>query len=919
MQNKQRRADRLKKHQQYVERKRIKDRRKALDLEQRFEHPRPWAIALSGGGIRSATFSLGVLQALARAPAIPFNNGSRPKELGHHLLPHFDYLSTVSGGGYIGSFFTSLFVPDRLTGNLSPLTPAKKNLCSTINQWFAGEYCTNDEIPLEARQKPEAAADAAYAAFRFEPPGHIHTTRDYSENPGEGSMAWLRENGRYLLPSGAGDFFYALALTLRNLLSVHFVMGMPLLLVLSLLAILRLYVNTMFCMPAQLKSYLGLTTILCDSLWWMPVFWAISAAGPLVLVFWMVYAVNSQEDEVKAISACSIIMTVVGVCFAFATGWLPLQLPWHIPPTLSFVFGLGAFEIGTMLLMFLAIVAHLCRNTVRKTYTGAYNSVRNYRILVTRLLSQQLIVVIAMVFIATVTSVTEWAYPLLKDPSWPSFATAIPPTLIALVRLLSRLLDDKSKPAWIGKLPTDFLAGVVGFAILLSTAVLWGVLVVWIRGDISPTRIIDNSAYYGLAILAAAALALTAASGQFIGFLNLSSLQAFYSSRLARAYLGASNGQRFKVNSSLRSRRARLSVADTMEGDDLNLDQYYASIGAPIHLINVTLNITVDPAEQLVQRDRKGKPLCIAPGKRLRSGLSDISFILDGNVRKRYKYYSRISEINQPLTVSYWIATSGAALTTGLGRATSLGTSLALGLANVRLGTWWPCNFDPQGPWQPKFRKLVPTQTYLLYEFTAHFHGLRREFQYLSDGGHFENTAAYELIRVERDIELIVICDSGCDPSYQFDDLANLTRLARIDQSLEIEVDTDILNHKILGPIFGNVCDFKLTDTADQRCALLCNVFKKDGQRDLQSRILVLKPRVIAGVPADVRNYAKQNPEFPNESTANQFFNETQFESYRQLGLNIGQLLFGDAEARESKVAQALWAYLWSDDRDISG
>src|ERR1035437_3270372 len=49
---------------------------------------RPLGLAFSGGGIRSATFNLGVLQGLA--------------ELG--LLPFIDYLSTVSGGGYIGSW-----------------------------------------------------------------------------------------------------------------------------------------------------------------------------------------------------------------------------------------------------------------------------------------------------------------------------------------------------------------------------------------------------------------------------------------------------------------------------------------------------------------------------------------------------------------------------------------------------------------------------------------------------------------------------------------------------------------------------------------------------------------------------------------------------------------------------------------------
>src|SRR5215470_5191048 len=48
------------------------------------------ALCISGGGIRSATFALGALQGFA--------------DLG--ILQHFDYLSTVSGGGYIGSWLT---------------------------------------------------------------------------------------------------------------------------------------------------------------------------------------------------------------------------------------------------------------------------------------------------------------------------------------------------------------------------------------------------------------------------------------------------------------------------------------------------------------------------------------------------------------------------------------------------------------------------------------------------------------------------------------------------------------------------------------------------------------------------------------------------------------------------------------------
>ena len=97
-----------------VERARIASRRTALGVEP----PKveagtdakegAWGLALSGGGIRSATFALGVLQALAIAQ-VEGGNGKRTA-----WLRCFDYLSTVSGGGYVGAFFVSLFLPRRL-------------------------------------------------------------------------------------------------------------------------------------------------------------------------------------------------------------------------------------------------------------------------------------------------------------------------------------------------------------------------------------------------------------------------------------------------------------------------------------------------------------------------------------------------------------------------------------------------------------------------------------------------------------------------------------------------------------------------------------------------------------------------------------------------------------------------------------
>jgi hypothetical protein len=73
------------------------------------------ALCLSGGGIRSGTFALGLLQGLAR----------------HNLLQKFHYLSTVSGGGYVGSWLTAWIHRhpaglNGVTGELANINPAHR-------------------------------------------------------------------------------------------------------------------------------------------------------------------------------------------------------------------------------------------------------------------------------------------------------------------------------------------------------------------------------------------------------------------------------------------------------------------------------------------------------------------------------------------------------------------------------------------------------------------------------------------------------------------------------------------------------------------------------------------------------------------------------------------------------------------------
>jgi len=114
-------------------------------------------LALSGGGIRSATFCLGVMQSLAR----------------HGLLEKFDYLSTASGGGYIGGAVTWLVSEE-----------AKKTAENPA-----------DDLGLDADHFPFGPCQAGE-----EKPGGKNGSRQLQRN----LLSYLRHHGDYLTP-GAGE------------------------------------------------------------------------------------------------------------------------------------------------------------------------------------------------------------------------------------------------------------------------------------------------------------------------------------------------------------------------------------------------------------------------------------------------------------------------------------------------------------------------------------------------------------------------------------------------------------------------------------------------------------------------------------------------------------------------------------------
>jgi hypothetical protein len=204
-------------------------------------------------------------------------------------------------------------------------------------------------------------------------------------------------------------------------------------------------------------------------------------------------------------------------------------------------------------------------------------------------------------------------------------------------------------------------------------------------------------------------------------------------------------------------------------------------------------------------------------------------------------------------------------------------------------------------------------------EFFARFHGPARRHWYLSDGGHFENTGCYELIR--RRVPFIICSDAGQDPQYDFVDLANLVRKARIDFGAEIQVirrrgdlSTDDpgvrfplpkledLVHPSLLNVIGTPEDFpslaseaETEDTAPRRRAarrhaLLARIHYLD--TDEFSWLLLVKPSLMGDEATDVLQYQRSHPLFPQEPTSDQYFDEAQWESYRKLGEHIGTELF---------------------------
>ncbi|HSQ57293.1 MAG TPA: hypothetical protein VLM40_16345 [Gemmata sp.] len=809
-------------------------------------------LALSGGGIRSAAFCLGLLQALARAG----------------WLRRVDLLSTVSGGGYIGAFLGRFF-----------------DLCSKPNGLTGA-------IP---NQSPGAAQD--------------RVAKDLGDSR-SAPVTWLRRNANYLSPTGLGETATNLAGFWRNLLSIYFVLAFFLFALFGLLnavgyggligrgSLSRFVLDVITPVTSGMEYWAGPWAGLGEVTVWLAVL-------PLMVAYWVV-----SQDLPEAY-----IVPVLAVAALLAGGVLIAT----------------ASPLGIVVLA-LAVVWSLVAWAAVRWMEGHRDPLNPVRLLLTRnLLTRWLAfwlgAALAILVFAVVDGLGRWLAGLMLEggltqenvTTWlASVGAAVFGLAMALRVVVRFLLGSSASTVWAVSRPYLLTAAVVLLAVAPALTAL--------SFACHAAYEVGGAYRQGVAFTAVAlVVSLLLGSRECVPFINRSGPLSIYAARIARAFLGAINPER-RVHPEGRN------VTHVVPGDDVPLAEYAPqSAGGPLHLINCSVNETVDVASQRGVRDRQAENMAVGPAgvsvapfwhavwATSAEGLQALAPLAPAGGPHPFLAETDGPVEVQPLSLREWVGISGAALDPGMGTRTTVARALLFTLANLRLGYWWNSGLDSNERHNVPLRRglarnatnvlsyFFQTQALLLAELTARFAGPWERYWHLSDGGNFEVTGAYELLR--RRVPFVIVCDAGHDPNHQGSDLARLVRLARIDLGAEFE-DVSGLSGRAAGVGVPESLAASLGSLADllagsgkmpQKHAALFRVHYPKGPRNPDNDpwlnrhhtwLLYIKATLTGDESTDVLNYVAQHPDFPNETTLDQVFDEAQWESYRQLGEHIGGQLF---------------------------
>lgn len=797
-------------------------------------------LALSGGGIRSASFALGILQALSN----------------WDLFRRIDYLSTVSGGGYIGSSLT-YFLQARKMGENGTFPFGKLGHAGARSVETADTSGQEDEmvkqfgdwirrLPLRvsrtrrnAEKRERLRLEAEDASQKLDPTSIV---------------SYIRLHAHYLTPSpdlGWPVFIGSAIRAAFTALSVYF----------PLLLAAMIAVATLQFALAQLESLAILSKI------------------PAAQAFFVheCHAPTPEAPACPASPACPEGGAAAAEKTACPTGAGIVFFNWPL------------LMLGVVMLM--SIWNAFCfvwrtddliddkKESVKERREDLYpdTMVRNAR------RNGGLLILFAGCLLLAIL-------PWLVHYFVAGVRTVLAASLSTLVGYLGTLWDFRSKLK--GSIGNDSILGRVRpivFAILTA----YGLLVLALAGAQSIVTVggPNTPLYYG-PIAFAVVLGFSFLINSFSN-LNLISQHRMYRDRLMETFCPSNRAvKKMAWRPSILADRLKLSECGPHRIDALMFAKNRSALAGPYHLINTAL--VVPGSKSTLYRSRSGDNFVLSP---LSCG-SDAT-----------GYVATTKFMNGAMTLPTAMAISGAALNAHSGAGQSAPTrnsilGFLLTLFGAQLGFWAAHPFARNRAAQPRF--FNPG----LYSLTGT--GLdgaaRRGFVQLADGGHFENLALYELIR--RRVDLIVCGDAAQDQDYGFEDLGIAVERVRVDFGTNIEFifpshgPADLLPGAVKdGGVWTD--SFKMAKRgfaiAEIHYPRSKDPITGNERPEKLGYLLYFKPTLIDGLPSDIYAYKRLNSDFPNQTTVDQDFDEFQFEAYRELGYRLVKQCFVELFEEDDK------------------
>jgi hypothetical protein len=316
--------------------------------------------------------------------------------------------------------------------------------------------------------------------------------------------------------------------------------------------------------------------------------------------------------------------------------------------------------------------------------------------------------------------------------------------------------------------------------------------------------------------------------------------------------------------------RDRLAETFVQHGEEDRTPKPLAELNpagsAPYHLINTTVNLPSSKHQAL--RDRK-------------SDFFLFSKHWSGAPAIGYQRTKKWRANGKPIDLATAMAISGAAFSANMGLASMPSLRALLTFLNVRLGFWIRRPGWSSWGW--------PGFACLMREMTGTFMSEKQKWLNLSDGGHIENMAVYELLR--RRCKFVISIDGEADPASAFHGHLTLVRHAQIDLGIRIDsMLEDLRPHAVS----------KFSKTHYMFCRIHYPPAAPGGTWEV-GLLLYVKLSATGNEEELIKRYRLNHPDFPHQTTLDQFFDEEQFEAYRELGAHVMDGLFSTAITSDAR------------------